>query len=227
MLRKLVLVGLVGVTSLIANIAAADEAVAPTTAMIGASNVSFNDSANGGSAPFALNFNTSARDRFAGLSAAQLTTSNDSSPNHYEVSLVAHGAANVDVALAHRSGFGVNREGDISRESRGSEIRVGRGLLPMQRNGTPQQSRWYLFAGSEDQAIIWQPGARSEFGGAGQTLALQDRVEIGDRQAGITYETHGVQASLAYVERKVRVHVFGRRLSEDENFTGITLTMRH
>ena len=227
MLRKLVFVGLVGVTSLIANIAAADEAVAPTLGVIGASNVSFVDDQSRSAPAFALGFNSNNSERFSGLSAGQLTSSGDRPINHYEVSLVAHGAANVDVSFAHRSGFGVNRDGDITRESRGSEIRVGRGLLPMQRNGAPQQSRWYLFAGSEDQAVIWQPGARSEFGGAGQTFALQDRVEIGDRQAGITYETHGIQASLAYVERKVRFHTAGQRVSEDENFTGITLTMRH
>ena len=227
MLRKLVLVGLVGVTSLIANIAAADDAGAPTAEFIGASNVNFSDEANSGAAPFTLDVSEITPDRFAGLAAAPLTASTANPLNRYEVSLVAHAPANVDFALAHRSGFGVNRDGDITRESRGSEIRVGRGLLPMQRRDSPNRSRWYLFAGSEDQAIIWQPGARNEFGASAPSFALQERVEIGDRQAGITYETHGIQASLAYVERKVRFHTAGRRVSEDENFAGITLTMRH
>lgn len=225
MLRKLVFVGLVGVTSLIANIATANDAVAPTADMIGASGVSFTDS-NNGAPPLSFNFGDAGPERFVNLTSQPASTSDTSPLTRYEVSVVAHGAANVDVAFAHRSGFGVNRDGDISRQSRGSEIRVGRGLLPMQSSGG-QQSRWYLFAGSEDQAVIWQPGARSEFGGAGQAFALQDRVEIGDRQAGITYETHGIQASLAYVERKVRVRTAGRSASEDENFTGFTLTMRH
>lgn len=228
MLRKLVLVGLVGVTSLIANIAAADDAVAPTIAAVGVTGVSFADDQSSApvAAPFALTFGEADQSRFANLTSTP-RPSGDNPFTRYEVGFVAHPAANVDVSVSHRDGLGFNANGDIDRRSRGSEIRVGSGLLPMQRRASPNASRWYLFAGSEDQAIVWQPGVRNEFGGAGSSFALQDRVEIGDRQAGITYETHGIQTSLAYVERKVRFYAGGQRLSEDENFTGITLTMRH
>lgn len=228
MLRKLVLVGLVGVTSLIANIAAADDAVAPTAAAAGISGINFTDDQGSAlvAAPFALNFGEADQPRFENLTSAPRPSS-DNPLTRYEVGFVAHPTANVDVSVSHRDGLGFDNNGDISRRSRGSEIRVGRGLLPMERRASPHASRWYLFAASEDQALIWQPGARNEFGGSGPSFALQDRVEIGDRQAGVTYETHGVQASLAYVERRIRVRVAGRRFSEDENFTGITLTMRH
>jgi hypothetical protein len=228
MLRKLVLVGLVGVTSLIANIAAADDAVAPTVAAVGVSGINFTDEQSSApvAAPFGINFGEADQPRFENLTSAPRHSGGDPL-TRYEVGFVAHPAANVDVSVSHRGGLGFDNNGDISRRSRGSEIRVGRGLLPMERRASPHASRWYLFAASEDQALIWQPGARNEFGGASSSFALQDRVEIGDRQAGVTYETHGIQASLAYVERKIRVHVAGRRFSEDENFTGITLTMRH
>jgi len=227
MLSKLVLVGLVGVTSLIANIAAADDAVAPSVSVVGLSNVSFADAQGAtNAAPFTINFDESDAPRFANLSSAP-QPDQDSPLTRYEVALVAHPTANVDVSLSHRDGLGFDRNGDISSRSRGSEIRVGRGLLPMQRRASPNRSRWYLFAGSSDQALIWQPGVGNEFGGVSSSFALQDRVEIGDRQAGITYETHGIQASLAYVERKVRMYVGAQRFTEDENFTGLTLTMRH
>ncbi len=226
MLRKLVLVGLVGVTSLIANIAAADDAVAPTVSIVGLSNVSFADNRTTTVAPFSINFDEADAPRFASLTSAP-----QSAPGapltHYEIALVAHPTAYVDVSLSHRDGLGFDANGNISSRSRGSEIRVGRGLLPMAPRASPNTSRWYLFAGSSDQAIIWQPGVRNEFGGVGSSFALQDRVEIGDRQAGITYETHGIQASLAYVERKIRMYVGAQRFTEDENFTGLTLTMRH
>jgi len=227
MLRKLVLVGLVGVTSLIANIAAADDAVAPTVSVVGLSNVSFVDGQRTTTvAPFSITFDEADAPRFANLTSAPQP--NSSGPlTHYEVALVAHPIANVDVSLSHRDGLGFDRNGNMLSRSRGSEIRVGRGLLPMQRRVSPRSSRWYLFAGSSDQALIWQPGESNEFGGVGSSFALQDRVEIGDRQAGITYETHGIQASLAYVERKIRVYVGAQRFTEDENFTGLTLTMRH
>ena len=227
MLRKLVLVGLVGVTSLIANIAAADDAVAPTVSVVGLSNVSFADNARAAEvAPFTISFEEAEAPRFANLTSAPQPASG-APLTRYEVALVAHPGANVDVSLSHRDGLGFDQNGNIASRSRGSEIRVGRGLLPMERRASPNSSRWYLFAGSSDQAIIWQPGVRNEFGGIGSSFALQDRVEIGDRQAGITYETHGIQASLAYVERKVRMYVGAQRLTADENFTGITLTMRH
>lgn len=223
MLRTLVLVGLVGVTSLIANIAAADDAVAPT--VVGVNGVSFADAQNS-SSPLTLTVSEADQPRFANLtSAPQLP--GGAPLTRYEVGFVAHPAANVDVSVSHRDGFGFNNNGDITRRSRGSEIRIGRGLLPMQRQASPNTSRWYFFAASEDQALVWQPGARNEYGGASSSFALQDRVEIGDRQAGVTYETHGIQASLAYVERKIRFYSGGQRHSEDENFTGITLTMRH
>lgn len=226
MLRKLVLVGLVGVTSLIANIAAAEDAVAPTVSVVGLSNVSFADSRTTTVAPFTISFDDADAPRFATLTSEPQQASSAPLTN-YEVAFVAHPSASVDVSLLHRDGLSFNANGDIASRSRGSEIRVGRGLLPMQRRTSANGSRWYLFAGSSDQALIWQPGVRNEFGGVSSSFALQDRVEIGDRQAGITYETHGIQASLAYVERKVRTYVGAQRFTEDENFTGITLTMRH
>jgi hypothetical protein len=226
MLKKLVLVGLVGVTSLIANIASADDAAAPTVSVVGLSNVSFADSHIATVAPFSINFQEADAPRFANLTPAP--EQNSSFPlTRYEVAIVAHPVGNVDVSLSHRDGLGFDQNGDFASRSRGSEIRVGRGLVPMQRRAAPNASRWYLFAGSSDQALVWQPGARDAFGGISSSFALQDRVEIGDRQAGITYETHGIQASLAYVERKVRTYVGAQRFTEDENFAGITLTMRH
>ena len=57
-------------------------------------------------------------------------------------------------------------------------------------------------------------------------FALQDRVEIGDVQAGVTYEVYGIQTSLAYVQRKMRTRVGANTYVQDENFAGITVTMR-
>jgi hypothetical protein len=224
MLRKLVVVGLVGILSFAANVATADDAAAPAVS-VGASDVSFADPADSSFwNRFRINMNEdSARSaRFEPASAppgAERTSG-------YELSLVARAATNVDVAFAHRNGFAFNDQGDIARETQGSELRLGRGLA-MRRNQPSSAPIWYLFAGSQDEALIWRPGARSAFGGAAAEFALQDRVEIGDRQAGITYEVRGIQASLAYVERRVRFTTGSNHVSEDENFTGVTLTMRH
>jgi hypothetical protein len=97
----------------------------------------------------------------------------------------------------------------------------------MPRDRPSSTPTWYLFAATDDEALVWRPGMRSEFGGGGASFALQDRVEIGDLQAGITYESHGIQASLAYVEREFSVRSGATTFTQDESFAGVTLTMRN
>ena len=89
------------------------------------------------------------------------------------------------------------------------------------------EGSWYFFAASEDEALTWRPGVRNDFGGSSSSFALQERVEVGDMQAGISYESNGWEASLAYVEREVSFRSGSRTISQDEDFTGFTLTMRH
>jgi hypothetical protein len=227
LLRKLVVVGLVGFVSFAANIATAEDAVGPSATLVGASGVDFNDPNQAFEDRFQINFGEGSQARFAGLTPAQTRSRNTSGDRRYEVEVVASASSGFDVAFAQRGGLGFNDQGDIERESRASELRLGRGLREMRRVEGAVQPTWYIFAASEDEALIWQPGTRTEFGGSGGGFALQDRVEIGDIQAGITYEANGWQASLAYVEREISVRSGGRTVSADQDFTGITLTMRH
>ncbi|MFT3729474.1 MAG: hypothetical protein QM759_16745 [Terricaulis sp.] len=230
MLRKLLVVGLVGFVSLATSIATADEATAPGSQYVGASGVSFTDD-TGALRSGQVNITSDSGDgvRFANLSLLPpSTTVSDDRSRHYEVSVVARAAANIDVAFAHRRGIGFDDAGDISRQTEGSEVRVGHGLhLQGSHEERPSSTpRWYAFVASDQQALIWRPGARSDFGGSSSEFALQDRVEIGDVQAGVTYEVYGVQTSLAYVERKMRTRVGGHTYVQDDNFAGITVTVR-
>ena len=98
----------------------------------------------------------------------------------------------------------------------------------MPRNRPSAEPTWYFFAASEDEALTWRPGARSDFGSSGgASFALQDRVEIGDMQAGVTYERYGMQASLAYVEREFTVVSGSQSFTQDDSFAGLTITMRN
>lgn len=133
--------------------------------------------------------------------------------------------AGVDVAIAPRASIGANAHGDLSREGRGAEVRVGN-LAQRDSSGQSREPRWYVFAASDDEAVTWQPGARGDLGGPGASLALQDRVEVGDMSAGVTYERNGVQASLAYVEREISGTVGHQTFSRDEAFAGVTVTMK-
>jgi len=223
LLRKLVVVGLVGFVSLAANIATAEDAVGPSASFVGAEGVSFADSGQGFGSRFDLSIRPGGGARFSALAPAERPRS-ESRDRNYEFSVVASAANGFDVAFAQRGGVGFNDQGDIDRQSRGSEVRLGRGLRDVPRDQPSRENRWYVFAASEDEALIWRPGAGNLRSSSG--FALQDRVEIGDLQAGVTYETNGWQASIAYVEREVSVRSGGRSFTEDENFAGVTLTMR-
>ncbi len=226
LLRKLVVVGLVGFVSFAASIATAEDAAGPN-ALFAVDGVSFADPEQAfGQNRFRLEFGAGSQSRFARLAGVG-RKSDYTDERRFELEVVARGAAGFDVAFAQRGAVGFDNQGEIERESRASELRLGRGLRNMERDQISSTPRWYIFAASEDEALVWRPGARSEFGGVGNSFALQDRVEIGDIQAGVTYEQNGLQASLAYVEREISVRSGARMVSEDEDFAGITVTYRH
>lgn len=147
-------------------------------------------------------------------------------PRRLELQLAAGGGDSpVDVSVAQRASIGANANGDINRRGSGSELRVGRGLVDQNRSRSGGASV-YAFVASDNEALTWRPGARTDLGADGASFALQEQVEIGDRSAGITYERNGVQASLAYVEREQSTRVGAESFSQDQSFTGITVTMR-
>jgi hypothetical protein len=137
-------------------------------------------------------------------------------PRRLELELAAGGRDSpVDVSVAQRASLGANADGDFDRAGRGSELRIGSGLVGERE--TSSEPSVYMFVASEDEALTWQPGSgnRNEFGSRGSSLQLQDRVEVGDVAAGVTWEQNGLQASL------------GRRhYTHEQAFTGVTVTMR-
>mgnify|MGYP000142924356 CR=1 FL=1 len=225
LLRKLVVVGLVGFVSFAANIATAEDAGVAHSTYVGVDNANFVDPSDAFANRFDLSFNEASAARFSSLASSSTPSRAGRSGDYrrYEVEFVARNERGLDVAFAQSAGVGFNRQGDVDRESRGSELRLGR----VNRDRPSSEPTWYFFAASEDEALTWRPGTRNDFGGQGSSFSLQDRVEIGDIQAGITYEQYGVQASLAYVEREVSVRVGRETISQDEDFAGFTLTMRH
>jgi len=149
-------------------------------------------------------------------------------PRRLELELAAGGRDSpVDISLAQRTTLGADANGDVDRQGSGSEVRIGRGLVRDQRDVAGGGRSVYMFVASDNEALTWQPGgARNDFGGRGSSLALEERVEVGDMSAGVTYERDGVQASLAYVEREESTQVGNQSFEQDMSFTGVTLTMR-
>ncbi len=228
LLRSLVVVGLVGFASLTINKAIADEAMGSGIRYTAVEGVSFDD-VDAGDRPLKLTISDDPGGRFSRISA---DVSQEQPRRHtYEFALSQRGVGGlpVDLELSQRGGIGVNENGDINRRTRSTELRLGNGLGDLRRRSTSSFAHpiWYIFAASDDEALTWAPGARNAFGGGASGVSLQDRVEIGDMQAGVTVEMGRVQASLAYVEREVSTRIGSNSISRDESFTGVTLTMRH
>lgn len=231
LLRRLVVVGLVGIAALAANVAIAQdtptggEAVAGAST-IGADDVSFADPLNAFSADkFSIDIGVGAAPRFASFSPSESRDRTNDGERRYEVAVVARDVGGIDVAFAQRGGLGFDDEGELNSERRGTELRLGR--LGANADQPSDQPTWYIFAASEDEALTWRPGVRNEFGGVSSSFGLEQRIEIGDLQAGVTYERNGWQASFAYVEREISAQNGSRTVYQDETFTGVTLTLRH
>lgn len=224
-MRSLVIAGLAGVASLMMCTARADDAAVLAVA----NGATFVDPANADlHARPVLNLSLGQERAERSPNFTPYAARERETPRRYEMALGARGVGGLDVSIAQRASFGVDAHGDISSRGRGAELRLGRGVnMPRRKQADWDHPAWYAFAASDDEAVTWRPGVRNAFGDPGPSFALQDRVEIGDRQAGLTYERGPLQASLAYVERSVDARSNGRMISRDERFTGITLTMRH
>lgn len=226
LIRKLVVVGLVGFVSFAANIATAEDAVDPRSNTFAVDGVDLVDPAQAFTGRVQLSAN-SASGRFSNLAPTEPSYRRQSDRRGYELQFITPGVSGLNASFAQRGGLAFNDDGDIERETRASEFRLGRNIGSSRDDRPSAEPRWYFFAASEDEALTWGPGGRTEFGSSGSSFGLQDRVEIGDMQAGITYERYGIQASLAYVEREFTVVSGSQSFTQDDSFAGLTLTMRH
>jgi hypothetical protein len=145
----------------------------------------------------------------------------------YEFSITAPGritGLGVDVGVAPRASFATDPDGRLASAGAGAEVRVGQGLenlVDRWEAPTWDAPAWYFFAASDGQALAWSPEQAAGVPGArGDGLRWQDRIEVGDFQAGVSVEAGGLQASLSYVQRDIST----RYGSSEENFAGVTVT---
>jgi hypothetical protein len=137
-----------------------------------------------------------------------------------EVALASGGQpAGFDVGIAQRASLSAGDAGESV--SRGAEVRIGKrlkGIVADFQQPTWDRPAWYFFAASDGQALTWTPAS----GKGARDIRLQDRVTVGDLQAGLSIQASGVQASLTYLEREVS----NAQRTDKQSFTGIALTMR-
>ncbi len=125
-----------------------------------------------------------------------------------------------DVGVAPR--VTITREGAINTRRVGGEVRIGQNF-DKRGDGDPGQS-WYLFAGADGEALVWEPGEASAF--SGSDMALRDKVTVGDLQAGVSFRQGPGQISVSYIRREVEYRERNLGASENEDFAGVSFTIR-
>jgi len=106
----------------------------------------------------------------------------------------------------------------------GAVVKIGEDLRELDVNDT---SRWYLFAGADAEALTYSSNNPSRLT-RGQ-FNLQDKIIVGDAQAGFGYKIGDADISLAYIRRDV--NSYGRDLGDSaisytEDAAALSLTWR-
>lgn len=141
-----------------------------------------------------------------------------------EISLSASAAETglgFDVGLAPRVSF--TRDGAFATRRIGGEVRIGQNFD--KRGDGDVAKSWYLFAGADGEALVWEPNERGYV--SVSELALRDKVTVGDVQAGVALNSGLGQLSFSYIQREVEYRERNLGASENEQFVGLSFTIRN
>jgi len=134
---------------------------------------------------------------------------------NYERAFVSPGEGEqLDVSVTPRAAVSLGPDG--SAAGAGAEVRIGRYLAD-------DYPGWYVFAGADRRALMYDPGQGMDFNRA---VYMTDREVIGDAQAGIAVRIGEVDLSLAYVQRNYRYVVGVDKFRENEQFGAVTVNWR-
>jgi len=125
-----------------------------------------------------------------------------------------------DVGIAPR--VEITRDGQFESKRFGGEVRIGQNFD--KRGMADPDSGWYLFAGADGEALVWEPDQVA--GVAAGDMALRDKVTVGDVQAGVSIQRGLGQLSFSYIRREVEYHERNMGASENEDFAGVSFTIR-
>lgn len=125
-----------------------------------------------------------------------------------------------DVGVSPR--LSISKDGAFATRRFGGEVRIGQNFDKRGEDGPA--SSWYLFAGADGEALVWEPGEDGAMSSSG--MALHDKVLVGDIQAGISFQRGPGQLSLSYIRREVEYRERNLGASETEDFAGLSFTIR-
>ncbi|MEL6955222.1 MAG: hypothetical protein AAFO88_01145 [Pseudomonadota bacterium] len=114
-------------------------------------------------------------------------------------------------------------EGEFETRRVGAEIRLGRDFD--QRGTQAVADSWYVFAGTEGEALVWEAGEYG-FSNVAGAMALRDQVTVGDMQAGVSIQRGRGQLSLSYIRREVEWRDRNGGASTNEDFAGVSFTLK-
>ena len=107
----------------------------------------------------------------------------------------------LDLSLKPRASVRFNDE--VSSTVVGAVIEIGEDL----RDGSEFKSNtWYIFAGADAEAVTYAPNSVGRFSSG--ELGLQDRIIVGDAQAGLGYRIGDADVSLSYMRREASTEEF-------------------
>ena len=122
-------------------------------------------------------------------------------------SITAKQDEGIDLVLRPRASLRFDDEGSSSALV-GAVVEIGEDL----RQGSEfSANTWYLFAGADAEALTYSPDSLKRFN-TGQ-FHLQDRIIVGDAQAGVGYRIGDADLSLSYLRREAQAE--GLSYTED------------
>lgn len=139
--------------------------------------------------------------------AACLNLSEDCGRNNERLDLglsksfISNSDDGIDLVLRPRASF---RFDDRSSSALvGAMVEIGENL----REGSDFKSNtWYLFAGADAEALTYSPDGLNNFSSG--NFHLQDRIIVGDAQAGLGYRIGDADVSLSYTRREAQAEDF-------------------
>lgn len=128
-----------------------------------------------------------------------------------------------DIGVVPRASY--VEDGNFSTRRFGGEIRLGQDID--HRGNSYGLPSWYLFAGADGEAVIFNNGSAGSGLAMINGLQLRDQVTVGDIQAGLNVKRYGTNFALSYIRREVEYEVNdAERIERNEDFGGITLSWR-
>ncbi|WP_199200508.1 lipid A-modifier LpxR family protein [Alkalicaulis satelles] len=136
----------------------------------------------------------------------------------YEGAFDSTGSDGLDFGLSPRAGVSFGDYGPAAQA--GATVRLGRFIGEDAGQSRPA---WWLFAGADRQALLYDPGAGFTRLGA---FTVAPYALVGDAQAGVAMRMGGADLSLAYIRRETSYSLPAQSWDTQEGFAAFSLTLR-